>query len=83
MKISFLVGGAVGYVLGSKAGRERYESIVRLGRTLASSQTMQSSAGVLQGQVDTLAHKARETVTALLRPDAPQHGTSDSNGYRR
>jgi hypothetical protein len=66
MKIALLVGGAIGYVLGAKAGRERYETIVRTGRKVAGSQTVQSTAGVLQAQVDSLSQKARETVAAKL-----------------
>src|SRR6201999_4539633 len=59
MKIPFLVGAAVGYVLGSRAGRERYEQIVRIARKTAGSQTVQSTAGVLQAQLDGLADRAR------------------------
>ena len=66
MKLSFLLGGAVGYVLGAKAGRERYEAIVRAGRRVAGSQTVQSAAGVLQAQVDDLALKVRELVVARI-----------------
>ena len=43
---------AIGYVLGTKAGRERYEAIVRVTRRVAGSQTVQSTAGVLQSQLD-------------------------------
>jgi hypothetical protein len=78
VKLSFLIGGAVGYVLGAKAGRERYEAIVRLGRRVAGSQTVQSTAGVLQARVATVAHKARETVTG--KHPAP---AASSNGYHR
>lgn len=31
-KVTFLAGAAVGYVLGARAGRERYEQIVQLAR---------------------------------------------------
>jgi hypothetical protein len=66
MKLSFLVGAAVGYVLGARAGRERYESIVRVGRRVAGSQTVQSAAGVLQAQVDELTHRVREAVSTKV-----------------
>lgn len=66
MKLSFLLGAAAGYVLGARAGRERYETIVRLGRRVAGSQTVQSAAGVLQAQVDELTHKVREVVSAKV-----------------
>ena len=66
MKLSFLLGAAAGYVLGARAGRERYETIVRLGRRVAGSQTVQSAAGVLQAQVDELTHKVREVVATKV-----------------
>ncbi|MEO9138023.1 MAG: hypothetical protein ABI345_03055 [Jatrophihabitans sp.] len=52
MKLSNLVYAAVGYTLGARAGRERYESIVRLTRRVTGSQTVQSTAGVVQAKLD-------------------------------
>ena len=76
MKLSLLVGGAVGYVLGAKAGRERYETIVARARRLAGSQTVQSTAGVLQAQFDSVAARARETLAAKLHGGAPDSQAS-------
>ena len=84
MKISFLLGGAVGYVLGAKAGRERYEAIVRLGRRVAGSQTIQSAAGVLQAQVDDITGRIRELVSAKISGgDAPASSLHSANGSHR
>jgi hypothetical protein len=81
MKLSFILGGAVGYVLGAKAGRERYEAIVRVGRRVAGSQTIQSAAGVLQAQVDELTHRVRETVATKV---GGSHSAAPSpNGAQR
>lgn len=81
MKLSLLVGGAVGYVLGTRAGRERYETIVALARRVAGSQTVQTTAGVLQAQVDTMTQRARQTVVAKLHGvGAPSHGVG-VNGH--
>ncbi len=88
MKLSFLVGAAIGYVLGARAGRERYESIVRLGRRVAGSQTVQSTAGVLQAQIDDVRHRAADAVTSKLHPARARTatvtatGSGDPNGYR-
>jgi hypothetical protein len=80
MKVSFLVGAAVGYVLGTRAGRERYEAIVRLTRKVAGSQTVQSSAGVLNAQLDGVKARARDAVsTRLHHASAP---TVSVNGHR-
>jgi hypothetical protein len=83
MKLSFLVGAAVGYVLGTRAGRERYETIVALGRKFAGSQTIQSTAGVLKAQVDTARTQAMQSVTAKLRGGGPvRQGSGGANGHR-
>ncbi len=71
MKLSFLVGAAVGYVLGARAGRGRYESIVRATHTITGSQTVQATAGVLQVQFEEAAAKARTVLAQALGQDAP------------
>lgn len=82
MKLSFLVGGAVGYVLGARAGRERYEHIVAVARQVAGSQTVQATAGVLRAQVDSVKGQARESVAAKLRGTPVSHGMHATNGHR-
>ena len=79
MKLSFLIGAAAGYVLGARAGRERYEAIVRVGRRVAGSQTIQSAAGVFQAQVDELTHKVREVVAAKVGSSGPSPNGSGSH----
>jgi hypothetical protein len=85
MKLSLLIGAAIGYVLGAKAGRERYESIVATARRFAGSQTVQTTAGVLQAQVDTVAQRARNSVAAKLHGGAGAHApaVNGTNGHRR
>ena len=60
MRLSFLLGVGVGYVLGSRAGRERYEDIVAIARRVAGSQTVQATAGVVQAQLQELTDQARQ-----------------------
>jgi hypothetical protein len=81
MKLSFLAGAAVGYVLGARAGRERYESIVSAARKVAGSQTVQSTAGVLQAQVDDLAAKARGVIGSRL--PGGHSAAAPTNGFKR
>ncbi|TCO50889.1 hypothetical protein [Actinocrispum wychmicini] len=50
MKV-FLVGLAVGYVLGAKAGRERYEQIIRAYHRLLEHPAVQSAAGVARAKI--------------------------------
>lgn len=81
MKLSLLVGGAVGYVLGARAGHERYEQLVRVGRRFAGSQTVQSTAGVVQAQIDALKAQARDAMHAKLAGE-PSH-LDGASGHRR
>ena len=83
MKFSLLLGGAVGYVLGAKAGRARYEQLVRVARRVYGSQTVQSTAGVLQAQVDAFGHRAKETVAEHLGGSAAGVNGASTNGYHR
>ncbi len=45
------VGFLVGYVVGARAGRERYEELLRRARSLAESPGVQGAAGVVSAQV--------------------------------
>jgi hypothetical protein len=79
MKPSFLLGVAVGYLLGSRAGRERYEDIVAIGRRIAGSQTIQATAGVVQAQVQEVTDRAK----GRLGGKHPHlHGVPSANGHR-
>ena len=49
--MAFVLGAATGYVLGARAGRERYEQIVRTYRRIAEHPAVQSAAGVARQKV--------------------------------
>jgi hypothetical protein len=49
-KFWFMGGVAVGFVLGSRAGRERYEELARNARKLWEHPTVQEAAGAAQAQ---------------------------------
>jgi len=51
-KLSFLAGFGAGYVLGSKAGRERYEQIKRAYAQAKDDPRLQSLAGMAQARAD-------------------------------
>lgn len=48
-KLTLLAGGAVGYVLGTRAGRERFEQIKSKAQTLWEHPKVQQQAGKVQG----------------------------------
>lgn len=62
----FLAGLGVGYVLGSRAGRERYEQLVAMARRVTDNPTVQEAAGLVQAQAGRLAHSGRELVSDRL-----------------
>jgi hypothetical protein len=49
---NFLLGAAVGYVLGSRAGRERYEQLHRTYQRIADHPAVQGAAGVVRARVE-------------------------------
>jgi uncharacterized protein YgiB involved in biofilm formation len=59
-KLGFMVGFGAGYVLGSKAGHERYEQLRRLYDNLMSSPQFQRASGKAKVAVETGYEQARE-----------------------
>ena len=70
-RMAFAVGLAVGYVLGSRAGRERYEQIKRTAQRVADSPTVQEAAGLVGAQVSKVAGAARSKVGSTLQQRLP------------
>ncbi|ADG87912.1 hypothetical protein TBS_01680 [Thermobispora bispora] len=56
----FAAGLAIGYVLGARAGRERYEQIKRLVQRIADNPTLQEAAGLVGAQASKAAGKAKD-----------------------
>lgn len=50
--LKFLLGAAVGYVLGAKAGRERYEQLLRTYQRVTDHPAVQGAAGVVRARVE-------------------------------
>jgi len=59
-RTAFIVGAAVGYVFGTRAGRERYEQIKKAARQLAQNPSVQSAAGTARTQAGDLGTKAAQ-----------------------
>lgn len=62
-KVTFAAGFALGYTLGAKAGRERYDQIMRMVRGAAENPAVQEAAGVLQAQASGIVDSAKRTVS--------------------
>jgi len=81
-RFSFIAGLAAGYVLGARAGRERYDQIMQAARTFAQNPTVQQAAGAAQAQVTGLAATAGSKISDKvpgLRHDG--HETNGSGTY--
>ena len=75
---AFVLGAAVGYVLGAKAGRGRYDQIVATYRKIADHPAVQGAAGIARAKIGEKtgfgrSHKASHN----------GHSTSDRAGYQR
>jgi len=75
-KATFVLGFAAGYTLGAKAGRERYEQIMRAARGMSESPAVQSAAGILQAQATNFVGTAKQAVVDRL-----PLGDHDSDPY--
>ena len=67
-KLSFLAGFGAGYVLGARAGHERYEQIRRAWQNAKDDPRLQSIAGMAQARAD----DALSSVRARMGSDAPR-----------
>ena len=67
-KLSFLAGFGAGYVLGARAGRERYDQIKRAWERAKDDPKLQGLAGLAQAQADNVVASVR----TKMGSDAPR-----------
>jgi hypothetical protein len=82
IRAAFLTGLGIGYVLGAKAGRERYDQIQRAFQAIRENPTVQETAGVVGAQASGLVHTAKDRVTSSLSgtPVGERLSNLSSNG---
>ncbi len=56
--VRMVFGAAIGYVLGSRAGRERYEQIKRWSVRAADHPAVQGAAGFVRAKISQVLHRA-------------------------
>lgn len=71
-RLSFIAGFAAGFVVGTRAGREKYDQMVKLAKTAAENPTVQQAAGAIQAQASTLASTTAQKVGGQLHDKVPQ-----------
>lgn len=72
-RLTFITGALVGFVLGARAGRERYEQIAATARKVAQNPAVRNTAESAVQQGRSAAGKAKDTVTSKVgdrMPDA-------------
>lgn len=81
--VRLVLGIAVGYVLGARAGRERYEQIKRLTAKAADNPAVQGLGGFLQAKVSALLPNGRRHETRRPDPAYLDTPTRDASGLDR
>jgi hypothetical protein len=66
-KATFAMGFAAGFVVGARAGRERYEQLKKLARAAADSPAAQQAAAALQAKAASAATTARHKAADRLQ----------------
>ena len=79
-KLMFITGLAAGFVLGSRAGREKYEEITANAKKVWEHPTVQEAAGVAQAQANKLYSESKDKLqSSKLGEKLSTSGTSDSS----
>ena len=60
--VRFLLGAAIGYVLGAKAGHHQYEQLLRTYQRVADHPAVQGAAGVIRARVDEKVSDGKQAV---------------------
>lgn len=83
-KFSFLLGLAVGYVLGSRAGRQRYEQLLRAWRQVRDNPSVQEAAGLVQARADNVVGAVKSRIGSESPDRLSSAGQAQRlNGSRR
>ncbi|GGN86495.1 hypothetical protein GCM10010112_68160 [Actinoplanes lobatus] len=78
-KLMFLTGLAAGFVLGSRAGREKYEEIRASAQKVWQHPTVQEAAGVAQAQANKLYTEGKEKLQSSKLGEKLNTGTTSSS----
>jgi hypothetical protein len=79
-KLWFIGGLAAGFVLGARAGREKYEELVQNARKMWDHPTVQEAAGVAQAQANRLYEEGKDKLAHTKVGEKLASGTSRETG---
>ncbi|KRE37069.1 hypothetical protein ASG73_12255 [Janibacter sp. Soil728] len=77
-KISMIVAGVAGYVLGTRAGREQYDTMATTARKIWRDPKVQRKAGQAQQAAGDLGQKAGDKVTSKVKEHTGGDSSTDS-----
>ncbi|MCZ0989379.1 MULTISPECIES: hypothetical protein [Streptomyces] len=81
-RLTFVAGLALGYVLGTRAGRERYEQLKKSARQIAQNPAVRNTAETAAQQGRVYAGKAFHTVTHKVGDHVPDSVTQRVRSLR-
>lgn len=79
-KIVFAAGVGVGYVLGTRAGREKFDRMVAQARKAWESPTVQEAAGVVQAQANKLYGQGKQAISTQVHRISHRNGAVPAPG---
>jgi len=79
-KLMFITGLAAGFVLGSRAGREKYEEIRANAKKMWENPTVQEAAGVAQAQATKLYSESKDKLQSSKLGEKLHAATTSSTG---
>jgi len=78
-KLMFITGLAAGFVLGSRAGREKYEEITANAKKVWEHPTVQEAAGVAQAQANKLYTEGKDKINQSKLGEKLQSASSSTS----
>ena len=81
-KLVFAAGAAIGYVLGTKAGRQRYEQMAGAARQVAAQPTVKQAISEVQTQATRVYDAAKTAVNERLGSTRSTNGTAMTGGTK-
>jgi hypothetical protein len=75
-KLIFITGVGVGYVLGTRAGREKFDRMVAQARRVWESPTVQEAAGVVQAQATKVYDEGKQILTDQVHKLSGRNGAA-------
>jgi len=79
-KLWFIGGLAAGFVLGARAGREKYEEIVQQARKVMDHPTVQEAKGTAQAQANRLMSEGKDRLSHSKIGEKLSTGAGTGNG---